>query len=107
MPYGESGTHRNCTKLDTYSCLNAVTRFIARRGKPAKMIGKNGTSMIGAKKAEFISAYKKQRNEQHLTQQGNKWKSNSFVAAHFGGMWKRLVRSCKKAMYAVLHLISY
>ena len=37
-------------KLDTDSCLNAIKRFIARRGKPVKMIIDYGTNFVGAEK---------------------------------------------------------
>ena len=79
-------------------------RFIARRGKPVKMISDNGTNFVGAEKelAECIAAWNKVRIEEHLIQQGIRWKFNPAAAPHFGGVWERLVRSCKKAMYAVL-----
>ena len=90
-------------KLNTDSCLNAIMRFIARRGKPVKMISDNGTNFVGAEKelAEYIAAWNKVRIEEHLIQQGIRWKFNPPAAPHFG-VWERLVRSCKKAMYAVL-----
>ena len=36
--------------LDTEACLAAITRFIARRGRPATMISDNGTNFVGAAK---------------------------------------------------------
>ena len=91
-------------KLDTDSCLNAIMRFIARRGKPIKMISDNGTNFVGADREfkEYVAAWNKERIEEHLVQQGIRWKFNPPAAPHFKGVWERLVRSCKKAMYAVL-----
>ena len=87
-------------KLDTDCCLNAIIRFVARRGKPVEMISDNGTNFVGAEKelAEYIAAWNKVRIEEHLIQQGIRWKFNPPAAPHFGGVWERLVRSCKKAM---------
>ena len=91
-------------KLDTDCCLNAIMRFIARRDKPVKMISDNGTNFVGAEKelAGFIAAWNKRQIEENLIQQGIRWKFYPSAAPHFGGVWERLVRSCKKAMYAVL-----
>ena len=92
------------TKLDTDSCLNAIMRFIARRGKPSTIISDNGTNFVGAERefAEDVAAWNKEGIEEHLIQRGIRWKFNPPAAPHFGGVWERLVRSCKKAMYAVL-----
>ena len=91
-------------KLDTYSSLNAILRFIAQRGKPSTTISDNGTNFVGAERvfAEYVAAWNKERIEEHLIQQGIRWKFNPTAAPHFGGVWKRLLRSCKKAMYVVL-----
>ena len=50
-------------RLDTDCCLNAIMRFIARRGKLVKMISDNGTNFVGAEKelAEYIAAWNKKK----------------------------------------------
>ena len=90
-------------KLDTDSCLNVIMRFISRRGKPITIISDNRTNFVGAERefAEFVAALNKKGIEEHLVQRGIRWKFNPPAAPHFGGVWERLVRSCKKAMYAV------
>ena len=91
-------------KLDTDCCLNAIMRFIARRGKPVRMISNNETNFVGAEKklAEYMAAWNKRQIEEDLIQQGIRWKFNAPAAPHFGGVWERLVRSFKEQMYAVL-----
>ena len=51
---------------------------------------------------EYIAAWKKEQNKEHLIQQGIRWKFKPPAAPHFGGAWERLVTSCKRAVYAVL-----
>ena len=68
------------------------------------MISDNGTNYVGAEKemAEYIAAWNKQQIEERLIQQGIRWKFIPPAAPYIGGVWERLVWSCKKAMYAVL-----
>ena len=49
-------------KLDTNSCLNAIMRFIARRGKPSTNISDNGTNFVGVERqfAEYVAAWNKE-----------------------------------------------
>ena len=92
-------------KLKTDSCLNAIMRFIARRGKSSSIIIiDNETNFVGAERefSEYVVAWNKEGIEEHQIQRGIRWKFNPPAAPHFGGVWEQLVRSCKKAMYAVL-----
>ena len=70
-------------------------RFIARRGKPIKMISDNGTNFVGADRVckEYVAAWNKEKIEESLIQQGIRWKFNPPAAPHFGGVWERLFRS--------------
>ena len=49
-------------KLDTDSCLNAIMRFGARRGKPSTIISDNLTNIVGAERefSEYVAAWNKQ-----------------------------------------------
>ena len=90
--------------LDTESCLAAVTRFIARRGYPSTIINDYGTNFVGAAKElkAFKDEWDKTKIESDLALKKIVWKFNPPGAPHFGGIWKRLVESCKKAMIASL-----
>ena len=90
--------------LDTESCLAAVTRFIARRGYPSTIISDNGTNFVGAAKElkAFMDEWDKAKIEIDLAQKKIVWKFNPPGAPHFGGIWERLVQSCKKVMIAIL-----
>ena len=90
--------------LEAETCLTAITLFIARKGKPATILSDNGTNFVGAAKEmrDCINAWNLSDIEMSLAQKDIKWKLNTPRAPHFGGIWARLVRSCKKAMIAVL-----
>ena len=91
-------------KLDTDSCLNAIARFIARRGQPLTIISDNGTNFVGAEREfrEYVSSWNKEYIAESLAQKGVKWTFNPPASPHFGGPWERMVRSCKQAMYSIL-----
>ena len=74
--------------LDTDSCLNAIMRFIARRGKSSTIISDNGTNFVGAERefAEYVAAWNKEGIEEHLIQQGIRWNFNPPAAPHFVGV---------------------
>ena len=51
---------------------------------------------------EYLKDWNTENITQSLVQEGITWRFNPPASPHFGGVWERLVRSCKKAMYAVL-----
>ena len=90
--------------LDTESCLAALTRFTARRGKPVSILSDNGTNFVGAANElkSFMDGWNKDKIVDEMALSKITWKFNPPGAPHFGGVWERLVRSCKKVMLAVL-----
>ena len=93
-----------CQSLDSDSCLMAIRRFIARRGKPRTIVSDNGTNFVGACRElrAYLDSWNKRGMEENLSQEGIVWKFNPPGAPHFGGVWERLVRSCKRSMFAIL-----
>ena len=57
--------------LDTSSFLNALTRFMSRRGRPRVIYSDNGTDFRGGEKelAEMIKAWNQHQISSHLSQQ--------------------------------------
>ena len=81
--------------LNTDSCSEAINRFIARLGKPTIIISDNGTK-------ENINSWNHDQLTSELAPKHVEWMFNPPGVPHFGGVWKRLVRSSKKAMVAIL-----
>ena len=90
--------------LDTDCCLVAINRFIARRGKPTTIISDNGMNFVGSARElkDYINSWNHDQITLELAQKHIAWKFNPPAAPHFGGVWERLVRSCEKAMMAIL-----
>ncbi|XP_043243765.1 uncharacterized protein LOC122392683 [Amphibalanus amphitrite] len=89
--------------LDADSCLLALRRFFARRGKPECLFSDNGTN--------FVGSYREIRKELQLMEKllgeklsghGIEWHFNPPAAPHMGGVWERLVRSVKRCLTVVL-----
>ena len=90
--------------LDTDACMMVITRFMARRGKPHTIISDNGTNFVGAAREfkECFSQWDQDAMWEQLARAQIVWKFSPAGAPRFGGIWERLVRSCKKAMFAIL-----
>ena len=80
--------------LDTDSCINALRRFISRRGQIKHMRSDNGTNLVGAKRElqGAISSWNKEKILNTMLQHGIQWTFNPPAASHHGGVWERLIR---------------
>ena len=90
--------------LDTDSFLNAFYRMTNRRGKPVEVLSDNGTNFVGGERElrELVLALDKNRITKSTADKGIKWTFNPPLAPHFGGVHETMIKSAKKAIYAVL-----
>ncbi|XP_072171548.1 uncharacterized protein [Diadema setosum] len=90
--------------LDTDSFLNALQRFISRRGRPEIIRSDNGTNFIGAEREprEGLKRWNQGKIHDHLLQQGINWRFNPPTASHMGGAWERQIRTTRKVLNAVV-----
>ena len=88
--------------LDTF--INALHRFIARRGKPIEIISDNGTNLVGANKEIRASLLEWNQHQIHesLLQNDIKWIFNQPAGSHHGGVWERCIRTVRKIMMALM-----
>ncbi|XP_038062578.1 uncharacterized protein LOC119733069 [Patiria miniata] len=90
--------------LDTDAFINALRRFIARRGKPQIIMSDNGTNFVGGERElrESLDDLNQRRVSDFLLQQGIRWQFNPPTASHMGGVWERIIRSVSKILRYLL-----
>lgn len=94
------------TGLSTKDFLQALKRFISRRGSPSVMFSDNGTNFIGACKQlrQFYKSLKE--DEQHiidyLAPKQISWQFIPARSPHWGGLWEAAVKSAKHYMTTVI-----
>ena len=90
--------------LNTDSFLNALRRFMNRRGVPKRIFSDNGTNFIGGERElrEGIQSFNQQKIHGILLQKEVEWNFNPPLASHMGGVWESMVKSVKKIMKALL-----
>ena len=74
--------------LSTDSFVQAVTRFVSRRGAPKEMYSDNGTNFRGAEAEvkEALRRWNQDRIRDKLRVQGIEWHFNAPAASHTGGV---------------------
>jgi len=90
--------------LNTDSFLNALRRFIARRGKPQQIFSDNGTNFVGAAKIlkESLLSLNSDKIDHYCSQRNIEWNFNPPTASHMGGAWERMIRSIRKILQSLL-----
>ena len=90
--------------LDTDSCINAIRRFICRRGPIKFMYSDQGSNFKSSNKelSQELQRLNQAKLDHYLVQRGITWNFNPASASHFGGVWERLIRSTKRVLYGLL-----
>ena len=90
--------------LDTNSFIDALRRFIVRRGSPEIIRSDNGTNFHGDERElrSALSEWNQQRINAFTSQREIKWIFNPLTASHMGGVWERIVQSVKSILKALL-----
>ena len=84
--------------LDTESFINALRRFIARRGQPEEMRSDNGGNFVKGEKElrEAVAEWNQSQIHSFLLQRSIKWTFNPPAGSHHGGAWERCIRTVRK-----------
>ncbi|XP_075150852.1 uncharacterized protein LOC142224960 [Haematobia irritans] len=92
------------TDLSTDAFLLCLRNFVNRRGLPLVIRSDNGTNFVGvAKELQGVSnLFDNNVITSSLAGLGIKWIFNSPANPSEGGVWERLVRSVKKALFMML-----
>ena len=90
--------------LSTDSFVNAVLRFVRRRGAPRIIYSDNGTNFKGSEVdvLQALKSWDQDRIRSSLTRRGVEWVFNPPGASHQGGVWERLIRSTKKILRSLV-----
>ncbi|XP_065075469.1 uncharacterized protein LOC135699169 [Ochlerotatus camptorhynchus] len=94
--------------LSTDRFLQALRRFIGRRGRCTDMYSDNGTNFVGARNRlqELFTMLRDSKHQEavtkYCTNEGIQWHFNPPNAPHFGGLWEAAVRSAKHHLLRVV-----
>lgn len=89
--------------LDTDSFINAMRRFIARRGQPEEVRSDNGGNFVRGERElrEAIEGWNQHKIGEFLLQRHVRWTFNPPGGSHHGGIWERCIRTVRKVMGAL------
>ena len=90
--------------LETDSFINALRRFISRRGPIRQLRSDQGTNFVGActELAQALTEMDQEKIRTKLLEEQCDWfsfKMNVPAASHMGGVWERLIRSARNVSH--------
>ena len=99
----------SANSFETDSFLNALRRFIARRGPVREIRSDRGTNLMGAAK-ELKDALKEMDDtkiNEYLCRHADadwliRWKPNPPAASHMGGVWERQIRTVRAILASLI-----
>lgn len=98
--------------LSSQSCINALKRFIARRGRLVNLYCDNATTFVGANRelkelrAKFLQQFQSEIWNNYCIKQGITFNFIPARSPHFGGLWEAGVKSFKHHFRRVFGLKS-
>ncbi|GFW47041.1 probable RNA-directed DNA polymerase from transposon BS [Trichonephila clavipes] len=96
--------------LTSQAFIAVLKRFIARRGKCAKLFSDNGKNFVGAsteiKKLLEIVRKPDEKLANYLAAEGIEWKFMPARSPNFGGLWEAAIKSCKYHLKRVVNGIN-
>ena len=89
--------------LESDTFINALRRFMARRGTPSSIFSDNATNFRGAE-SELRKSIAQSNSSIHAfcTTQSIKWTFNVPTASHMGGVYERMIRTVRKVLVGML-----
>ena len=92
------------SSLDTESFINALRRFVARRGLPEEMRSDNGGNFVSGERElrNAINSWNQCQIQDYLLQCNVKWTFNSPAGSHHGGVWERCIHTVCKVLRALI-----
>ena len=90
--------------LTTDAFINALRRFLSRRGPVLHFFSDNGTNFVSAEKTlrEALRQWNQHQIEDFLLQKEIQWTFNPPNASHMGGVWERMIRSVRRILTSLM-----
>lgn len=90
--------------LETDGFIQALERFVSKRGKIGHIFSDNGTNLRGGAReiAELVQQFDQQQINNFAETNGFIWHFSPPLSPHFGGVFESMVKAAKRAIRAIL-----